>query len=115
MIHDFLFEPLFCSMVVELQPAVAVSAVAVLSSRHLVAASNEYGFALIDISKQSVLLQNSLVNHYGTFCDGGVLVRETRKGEGVDGVCIYGLSEVRSVQICRMWERWMMLYLVSRA
>ncbi|VDP03987.1 unnamed protein product [Heligmosomoides polygyrus] len=64
MIHDFLFEPLFCSMVVELQPAVAVSAVAVLSSRHLVAASNEYGFALIDISKQSVLLQNSLVNHY---------------------------------------------------
>ncbi|KAJ1357174.1 LLGL2 [Parelaphostrongylus tenuis] len=50
------------SVVVQLQPALAVSAVAVLSSRHLIAASNEYGFALIDINKQAVLLQNSLVN-----------------------------------------------------
>ncbi|VDM62820.1 unnamed protein product [Angiostrongylus costaricensis] len=50
------------SVLVQLQPALAVSAVAVLSSRHLIAASNEYGFALIDINKQTVLLQNSLVN-----------------------------------------------------
>uniref|UniRef100_A0A158PBQ1 LLGL domain-containing protein n=1 Tax=Angiostrongylus cantonensis TaxID=6313 RepID=A0A158PBQ1_ANGCA len=50
------------SVLVQLQPALAVSALAVLSSRHLIAASNEYGFALIDINKQAVLLQNSLVN-----------------------------------------------------
>ncbi|KJH40323.1 LLGL2 protein [Dictyocaulus viviparus] len=49
------------SILVQLQPALAVSAVAVLSSRHLIAASNEYGFALVDINRKTVLLQNSLV------------------------------------------------------
>ncbi|EPB78386.1 LLGL2 protein [Ancylostoma ceylanicum] len=48
------------SMLVQLQPPQPVSAVAVLSARHLIAASNEYGFALIDIQRQSVLLQNTL-------------------------------------------------------
>ncbi|KHJ85505.1 LLGL2 protein [Oesophagostomum dentatum] len=62
------------SMLVQLQPPQPVSAVAVLSARHLIAASNEYGFALIDIQRQSVLLQNTLVNqadmpHVGAFDD----------------------------------------------
>ncbi|VDL84858.1 unnamed protein product [Nippostrongylus brasiliensis] len=33
------------SIIVQLKPALAVTAVAILSSRHLIAASNEYGFA----------------------------------------------------------------------
>ncbi|KAK6765908.1 hypothetical protein RB195_025679 [Necator americanus] len=62
------------SMLVQLQPPQPVSAVAVLSARHLIAASNEYGFTLVDAQRQSVLLQNSLVNqadmqHAGTFDD----------------------------------------------
>ncbi|KAK5968799.1 Lethal(2) giant larvae protein [Trichostrongylus colubriformis] len=62
------------SVLVQLQPALAVSAVASISSRHLVAASNEYGFAVIDMNKQTIILQNSLVNHsdihhVGTFDD----------------------------------------------
>lgn len=54
-------------MLVQLQPPQPVSAVAVLSARHLIAASNEYGFALIDTQRQSVLLQNTLVNQAGVF------------------------------------------------
>ncbi|WKY00514.1 hypothetical protein Q1695_014951 [Nippostrongylus brasiliensis] len=50
------------SIIVQLKPALAVTAVAILSSRHLIAASNEYGFALVDVNKQTILLQNSLVN-----------------------------------------------------
>ncbi|KAK6032885.1 LLGL2 protein [Ostertagia ostertagi] len=50
------------SALVQLRPALAVSAVASISSRHLVAASNEYGFAVIDMDKQAVILQNSLLN-----------------------------------------------------
>ncbi|WKY14844.1 hypothetical protein Q1695_000397 [Nippostrongylus brasiliensis] len=62
------------SIIVQLKPALAVTAVAILSSRHLIAASNEYGFALVDVNKQTVLLQNSLVNqsdvaHVGAFDD----------------------------------------------
>ncbi|VDK50236.1 unnamed protein product [Cylicostephanus goldi] len=62
------------NMLVQLQPPQPVSAVAVLSARNLVAASNEYGFAMIDIQRQSVLLQNTLVNqadmqHVGAFDD----------------------------------------------
>ncbi|WKX94633.1 hypothetical protein Q1695_011702 [Nippostrongylus brasiliensis] len=62
------------SIIVQLKPALAVTAVAILSSRHLIAASNEYGFALVDVNKQTILLQNSLVNqsdvaHVGAFDD----------------------------------------------
>ncbi|VDM76168.1 unnamed protein product [Strongylus vulgaris] len=54
-------------MLVQLQPPQPVSAVAVLSARNLIAASNEYGFALIDIQRQTVLLQNTLVNQAEAF------------------------------------------------
>ncbi|XGW32971.1 hypothetical protein V3C99_017465 [Haemonchus contortus] len=62
------------SVLVQLRPAHAVSAVASLSSRHLFAAANEYGFAVIDMNKQSVVLQNTFVNqsdihHVGAFDD----------------------------------------------
>ncbi|KAK6038003.1 hypothetical protein COOONC_24492 [Cooperia oncophora] len=62
------------SALVQLRPALAVSAVACISSRHLVAASNEYGFAIIDMNKQAIILQNSFVNqsdihHVGAFDD----------------------------------------------
>ncbi|MFH4977223.1 hypothetical protein AB6A40_003932 [Gnathostoma spinigerum] len=49
------------SCVIQLQPAVPVTAVSSLPTRNLTAAGNEYGFALCDLRTQTVLVQNCLI------------------------------------------------------
>lgn len=64
-VHDLLGNRCYCSCIVQLRPAVAVTALSSLHSRNLLGFGCEYGFILCDLRTQSTLIRNCLLSAEG--------------------------------------------------